>query len=241
MARKIKNILKSQNVREFMRTLQYSCTCTEEQARQILTKEEFKAIRSMGYLKREHVRVSQDQAKILYENGVISKEKYEAECKYKVQVVTVFKRTEKGTKFADKHHNAKKNYSSGSYIHDICLTAKQLQLKNDFKEGDKELKFQQESINREKLDARIEYMRKNKPDEFRALQEKYEAKCEGFIEKMESDEEYRRGSAPDLAYRRGDGKWVAFEVTTCNYSHFKCCLKEFSAEILGYEYETLAI
>ena len=41
----------------------------------------------MGYLKREDVRVVQKQAKILYENGVISKEKYEAECKQKVQVV----------------------------------------------------------------------------------------------------------------------------------------------------------
>ena len=113
MARKINNILKSERVREFMRTLQYSCSCTEEQALQILKKEEFKAIKSMGYLKREDVRVVQKQAKILYDNGVISKEKYEAECKQKVQVVAVFKRTAKGTKFADKHHNARNNYSSG--------------------------------------------------------------------------------------------------------------------------------
>lgn len=241
MARKINSILKSERVREFMRTLQYSCSCTEEQALQILTKEEFKAICKMGYLKRNDVRVVQDQAKILYENGVISKEKYEAECKQKIQMVTVFKRTTKGTKFADKHHNARNNYSSGSLIHDICLTAKQLQLKSNFQEGDKELKFQQESVTREKLNKRIDYMRKNKPDEFLALQQKYEEKCEGFIEKMESDKAYSRGSSPDLCYRNGQGKWVAYEVTTVNYDHFTRCLKEFSAEVLGYEYETLDI
>ena len=84
-------------------------------------------------------------------------------------------------------------------------------------------------------------MRKNKPDEFAALQQKYEEKCEGFIEKMESDKTYSRGSSPDLCYRNGQGKWVAYEVTTVNYDHFTRCLKEFSAEVLGYEYETLDI
>lgn len=237
MARKIENILLGSNMREFFKLIEHTRSFTEEQALEILTKEEFKALQKRGYIESNDIPIKAKQLKKLHEEGAISKDVLDKELKSAIKQVRVFSRTGAGTTFSNKHHGTKQVYGSNSYVHDVFLTSKKMKLIANVKEGDKELKFQSESVSREKLNKRIAYMRKNKLSEYRAIQDKYEEKCPGFIEKMR-EKEFRNGSAPDMCYRNPQGKWVAYEVTTVNYDHFKRCLKEFSAEILGYEYET---
>lgn len=135
MARKVENILLGSNVREFFKLIEHTRSFTQEQALEILTKEEFKALQNRGYIESNDIRVKAKQLNKLHQEGAISKEVLDKELKSAIKQVRVFSRTSSGTTFSNKHHGTKQVYGSNSYVHDVFLTSKKMQLMANVKEG----------------------------------------------------------------------------------------------------------
>lgn len=93
MARKVENILLGSNVREFFKLIEHTRSFTQEQALEILTKEEFKALQNRGYIESNDIRVKAKQLNKLHQEGAISKEVLDKELKSAIKQVRVFSRT----------------------------------------------------------------------------------------------------------------------------------------------------
>lgn len=228
---KPKRITIDERVQDFGKMVQIGGAFTERQAKEHLSDYQFSEFQRLNMLKFSDVRVTKDQLFKLTENNIISQEELCAKMKDKVINVRIYSLSDKGRRFESKALGLEHAHYSNSKYHDVFLTAKFNELSHD-----ERMSAKPEGQVREELRKKIDDMRKNEPEKFQEILNKYEEKLEGFIEKFESDGGY--GSPVDFSYTScNSSQTMGYEIVTKDYKAFSICYKELCCDVLGYEYE----
>lgn len=221
---------------EFAKMLSATGHCTMSQAKKNLTNHQIDQMNRAGLINFTSVDTSKKRIRELYKNGIIDKETHDKELKSARASVEGISFSKRGRNFCGKHLGLKDMYSApNSLLHNLQLTCKFQTLTKEERDSVKT-----ESQVRKELKAEILNFKKAEPLKYREIQIKYNNKFENFIEIQEKKHEF--GSPSDFVYHSSATQtWHSYEVITKSYKEFDIVLKEFSAEILGYNLEMVKV
>lgn len=226
--------IEDEGIQRALKMAQICGAFTETQIKNYVSDYHHDELRRLGHIKTSNVRIKRATLKQMYAEGAITKEEYEIANAKKIPSITVETITPKCRRLCDKHLGLKDCHHSNSKLHDVLLTCKFQKLT----EEEQASAIPEAQVRRELREA-IDDMKKNDPERFQEILDKYEERLEGFIERFESEGGY--ASPTDFAYTSSTGMVMGAEVVTNGYSEFSICCKEFACDVLGYTYEEMKL